>query len=56
MVNILGNKVAQKIVGKHFLAKGFFVTLQMCTFRIWPLETAIMQVKLRLSQKKLWSN
>ena len=25
MVNILGNKVAQKIVGKHFLAKGFFV-------------------------------
>ena len=25
MVNILGNKVAQKIAGKHFLAKGFFV-------------------------------
>ena len=25
MVNILGNKVAQKIVGKHFLAKVFFV-------------------------------
>ena len=25
MVNILGNKVAHKIVGKHFLAKGFFV-------------------------------
>ena len=25
MVIILGNKVAQKIVGKHFLAKGFFV-------------------------------
>ena len=25
MVNILGNTVAQKIVGKHFLAKGFFV-------------------------------
>ena len=23
MVNILGNKVAQKIVGKHFLAKVF---------------------------------
>ena len=25
MVNILGSKVAQKIVGEHFLAKGFFV-------------------------------
>ena len=25
MINILGNKVAQKIVGKNFLAKGFFV-------------------------------
>ena len=31
MVNILGNTVAQKIVGKHFLAKGF-LSLQMCTF------------------------
>ena len=32
MVNILGNTVAQKIVGKHFLAKGFFVITDMCTF------------------------
>ena len=40
MVNIPGNKVAQKIVGKHFLAEGF-LSLQMCTFRIWPLETVV---------------
>ena len=50
MVNIPGNAVAQKFVGKKFSAKGF--SLQMCTFRIWPLETAIMQGNLRLSWEK----
>ena len=47
MVNIVRDKIVQKVVGKYFLAKGF-LSLQMCTFRIWPLETAIMQGKLRL--------
>ena len=29
MVNISGNKVAQKIVGKYFLVKGFFVNMDV---------------------------
>ena len=29
MVNISGNKVVQKIVGKFFLAKGFFVNMDV---------------------------
>ena len=29
MVNISGNKVAQKIVGKFFLVKGFFVNMDV---------------------------
>ena len=29
MVNISGNKVVQKIVGKFFLAKGFFVNIHV---------------------------
>ena len=29
MVNISGNMVVQKIVGKFFLAKGFFVNMDM---------------------------
>ena len=40
-------------LGNFFLAKGFFLSIWMCTFRIWPLEAVIMQAKLRLSHKKL---
>ena len=29
MVNISGNKVVQKIVGKFFLAKGFFANMDV---------------------------
>ena len=29
MVNISGNKVVQKIVGNFFLAKGFFVNMDV---------------------------
>ena len=29
MVNISGNKVVQKIVGKFFLVKGFFVNMDV---------------------------
>ena len=29
MVNISGNKVVRKIVGKFFLAKGFFVNMNV---------------------------
>ena len=52
MINIPGNKVAQKIIGKFFWQKDF-LSFRMCTFRIWPLEAAIMQAKLRLSYKML---
>ena len=52
MVNIIGNVVAQKFVGKKFSPK-VFLSLQMCTFRIWTLETAIIQGNLWLSWKKL---
>ena len=30
MINISGNKVVQKIVGKFFSAKGFFVNMDLC--------------------------
>ena len=40
-------------LGNFFLAKGFFLSIWMCTFRIWPLEAVIMQAKPRLSHKKL---
>ena len=56
MVNILGNTVAPKIAGKKISGKKFFLSLRMCNFKIWPLETAIIQRNLRLSCKKLWSN
>ena len=53
MVNILsGNNVAQKVVGNIFWQK-VFSSLWMGTFRIWLLETAIMQAKLQLSHKNL---
>ena len=52
MVNILPGNVVQKVVGKIFWQK-IFSSLWMVTFRIWLLETAIMQAKLRLSHKKL---
>ena len=29
MVNISGNKVAQKVVSKFFLARGFFVNMEV---------------------------
>ena len=45
MVNISGNKVVQKIVGKFYLAKGFFVNMGVYFQNIWTLEAAIMQGK-----------
>ena len=51
MVNIFGNKIVQKLVGNFFLAKSFFVNMDVY-FRIWPLDAAIMQAKVRLSHKK----
>ena len=44
----------QKIVGKFFLAS-FFLSIWMCTFRIWPLalEAAIMQVQGAIKSQKV---
>ena len=53
MINIPRNKVAQKSGGKFFWQK-VFLSIWMCTFRMWLLEAAIMQAKLQLiSHKKL---
>ena len=30
-----------------------FLPIWMCTFKMWPLEAAILQGKVRLSHKKL---
>ena len=44
MVSIPGNKVAQK--NEVNITDVYrCVSLQMCSFRIWPLETAIMQAR-----------
>ena len=53
MENISGNKVVQKIVANFFWQKDF-LSIWMCTFRIWSLEAAIMQAKVRLSHKKIY--
>ena len=42
----------QKIVGKYFLVKGFFVNMDV-HFQNMAIEAAIMQAKVRLSHKKL---
>ena len=48
MVNISGNKVVQKIVGKFFLAKGFFVNMDVYFQNMAiSLEAAIMQAPTR---------
>ena len=52
MVNISGNKVVQKIVGNVFWQK-VFLSIWMCTFKIWSLEAAILQAKVCKSQKAI---
>ena len=38
--------------GKYVWQKAF-LSIWICTFRIWLLEAVIMQAKVRLSHKKL---
>ena len=48
MVNISGNKVVQKIVGKFFLAKGIFVNMDVYILSEYGhLEAVILQAKPR---------